>query len=367
MNRCLVGSNPRVGVRCLALPALLALAAQAGAGSIQGPYLQEARTDSMTVCWATSTESRGTVEYRETDRGERFRRVGERRNTRYHRVRLAGLRPYTRYEYRVECSGQRREGSFRTAPLPSQPFHFAVYGDTRTQADQHARVVRSIQRFHPDFAIQTGDLVENGTAEAQWSTFFAVAAPLLQDAPYYPALGNHELGGAPYFRYFAVPREYSFDYGNAHFMVLDSNRPREEDALQESWLREELAAGAKSTWRIVALHHTLYISSTSPRRRRESAALRARLEPILQAGGVALVLSGHAHNYQHHFASGIHYVVTGGGGAPLIDLGAKTPTLVAARKAHHHCEVTIRGRRLWIRAVEPDGTTIEKFEVQARR
>src|SRR5262249_51701743 len=136
----------------------------------------------------------------------------------FHRVRLTGLKPHARYRYAVQCGGAVRSGSFVTAALPHQGFRFAVYGDDRTHPEIHAAVLKRLLRFHPAFVVNTGDLVADGRQEALWTEFFQVAEPALCRLPYYPALGNHERDGAAYLRYFDVPREYSFDYGNIHFV-----------------------------------------------------------------------------------------------------------------------------------------------------
>jgi 3',5'-cyclic AMP phosphodiesterase CpdA len=238
-----------------------------------------------------------------------------------------------------------------------------AYGDTRTNAEAHAAVLAQIAKFQPDFILQTGDLVENGTNEAQWAVFFNTAAKVLAHTPYFPALGNHERNGAPYFKYFDAPRDYSFDYGNAHFAVLDSNRPPAELAEQDEWLKKDLAAHQNATWRFVAFHHTPYTCVDIPARRIAAEVLRQRLEPIFLAGKVQLVINGHDHTYQHHFANGIHYVVTGGGGAPLYKIKLDTSFTKTAKSAHHDCEITIDGKTLALRAVEPDGTEIEKFQI----
>src|SRR5262249_48207314 len=99
--------------------------------------------------------------------------------------------------------------------------------------------------------------------------------------------------------------------------------------------------------------------------RAASVKLRERLEPIFLQEHVNLVLNGHDHTYQHHFANGIHYVVTGGGGAPLYKVRLDTPFTKAAKSARHHCEFTVNGNRMSVRAVEPDGTVIEQFEIEA--
>lgn len=335
------------------------------AAIVKGPYLQNPKTDGMTVCWVTDQEATGSLSCAPAQGGGAPKTTAETQPAIYHKVKVTGLKSYTRYRYTVSCDGQTAEGSFRTAAPPAQPFRFAAYGDDRTQLDKHAAVLARMRPFQPDFVIQTGDLVQDGTVEAQWTDFFRVAADLLREAPYLPALGNHERSGAPYFHYFDVPREYSFDYGNAHFVALDSNRPPEEFAAQEKWLRKDLAAHQDATWRIVYFHHTPYTCVAMPPRRVAAEKLRARLEPIFLQQHVNLVINGHDHDYQHHLANGIHYVVTGGGGAPLYAVQPDTPFVKAAKSAHHYCELTVNGSRMSVRAVEPDGTVIEQFEIQS--
>jgi 3',5'-cyclic AMP phosphodiesterase CpdA len=284
----------------------------------------------------------------------------------YHRVKLTGLKPYTRYEYSVKCGAERKSGSFVTAAPPGQPFKFAAYGDNRTQPTVHAAVLARMIQFQPDFIINSGDQVANGTNEAQWDEFWEITQKTLCQTPYYPSLGNHEKHGAPYFKYFDVPEEYSFDYGNAHFIALDTNRLPSEYGEQEAWLRKDLAAHQSATWRIVFFHHPIHTCVDKPARRVESAERAARLEPIFKSGKVQLVINGHDHDYQHHVASGIHYIVTGGGGAPLYSVTPNTPFVKVAKEAHHHCEITVNGSALSLRAIEPGGKIIEEFEMDAR-
>lgn len=362
-SRLTTGSSQRALRRLLFLLFTLSGCSALGAGISKGPYLQNPTTGSIVVCWVSDVETTGTVRYGEKTAGEKSVRATP---ARYHKVTLKGLKPYTRYRYEVDCEGQTSAGTFLTAARSDQPFKFAVYGDTRTNPDAHASVLARMLQYHPDFVIQTGDLVADGNDDSLWDTFFSVAEVLLRDTPYFPALGNHERGGAIYLRYFDVPPEYSFEYGNIHFVALDSNRPEEEYAAQEDWLKKDLAAHQEAVWRIVYFHHTPYTCVTKPGRREIAERLRARLEPILLAGKVQIVLNGHDHDYQHHFAKGIHYVVTGGGGAPLYEVKLDTPFVKAAKMAHHYCEVSVNGPNITVLAREPDGSVIEKFDVSAQ-
>ncbi len=354
----------------LTLGALVAAAARAEV--VKGPYLMNPTTSAITVCWVSDGSTTGAVRYKlpGVTRWATASDAATLGKTRYHRVRITNLRPYTRYAYAVVDNGAARTppATFLTAAPPNQPFRFVAYGDTRTQPDKHAAVIARIVAFRPDFVLQTGDQVANGEREPEWDVFFATAQPMLKDAAYFPELGNHEHTAAPYFKYFPVARDYSFDYGNVHFVGLDSNRPNGEKTAQDAWLRRDLAAHQSATWRVVFLHHTPYTCVDIAQRRLDSAGLRARLEPIFQAGRVQLVITGHDHTYQRHVGpTGIQYVVSGGGGAPLYDIrrGDDTPFTVAAKKSYNDCEITVSGPRLSLRAVEPDGTEIERFDLSA--
>lgn len=334
----------------------------------KGPYLQNATTSGITVCWVTAGECVGSVSWQPASGGGPEKCVSESRAVRYHKVRISGMTPYTQYAYSIGIKGGDSAGStFRTAAAPFQGFKFAAYGDNRTQPAVHKAVLARMMEFAPDFVIQTGDLVANGEMENQWDEFWEVVRPLVRNTPYYPALGNHERGGSPYYRYFDVKREYGFDYGNAHFIALDTNRPESEHRDQERWLRKELATHQDATWRIVFFHHTPFTCVAMEDRRKAAVRLRSRLEPIFREGKVQLVVCGHDHNYQHHLSNGIHYVVTGGGGAPLYEIRPDTPNLVKAKKAHHFCEIQVDGTSMSIRAVEPSGAVIEEFDLSAER
>ena len=329
-------------------------------GIEKGPYLMSPTTSGITVCWVSGEASKGTVAV------EGGKTASDLKETLYHRVTITGLNQYTRYNFKVTCAGESKSGRFVTAAPKGQPFKFAAYGDNRTQANVHASVLEQMSKFDPDFILQSGDIVQNGENEEQWTEFWQTAGKSLSQAAYYPCLGNHERHGAPYFKYFALPAEYSFDYGDAHFVALDSNRPEEEYSDQQEWLRKDLAAHQGAKWRIVFFHHTVHTCVDKPGRREESALRAARLEPILAAGHVQLVINGHDHDYQRHVANGITYIVSGGGGAPLYSVTPDTPFVKKAKMAHHYCELIVGLDAISGRAVEPDGSVIEQFIVRSK-
>jgi len=285
------------------------------------------------------------------------------------------LQPNTRYEYNVGLLGESGKGSFKTAPADAQPFRFLVYGDNRTRHDVHRQVVSQILKHGiPDLVLQTGDMVEDGNNSAQWPVFFQIENELLRQTAFFPALGNHERNthyfedifheGAPY---------YSFDWGNAHFTVIDSDianisRHEREQSIfwneQTRWLEEDLLANQKADFRFVMAHHPPFTAVAS---RQGNNQHMTALTPMFEKYHVSAAFFGHDHNYQHFFKNGIHYVTTGGGGAPLYDV-SKPPegiTLKAVR-IEHFVSVSVDGKTARFQAIAIDGRTIEEFQIEAR-
>ena len=111
-------------------------------------------------------------------------------------VRFTGLKAGNSYQYEVPGRPDLK-GSFKTPPAGEGQFEFVVYGDTRTRHDVHRKVIAALlEHCHPDFAVQTGDLVNDGGDPALWPIFFDIERDLLRQVAYYPALGNHEIGRA---------------------------------------------------------------------------------------------------------------------------------------------------------------------------
>jgi hypothetical protein len=93
--------------------------------------------------------------------------------------------------------------------------------------------------------------------------------------------------------------------------------------------------------------------------------VRAAFSPIFEAYGVALVLSGHEHDYERTIpwretssGSPVTYVVTGGGGAPLYPAGTAAWT-AASRSAFHYVRGTVSDCTIVLEAVGLDGAVFD--------
>lgn len=320
----------------------------------KGPYVQSVTASSAVIVWYTATEAEGVVEIdgkkHATPKGTR------------HEAKIEGLKPGSRHTYRVGSA----EGSFRTAPDGDETFTFVLYGDGRSGIKTHARICAAIAERKPDLVVHSGDLVENGKSDKQWIEFFDGAKPMLRAAAFFPALGNHERDAAQYYEQFVLfgdERWYSFDYGPAHFVVLDSNSSHRSDEKQLAWLREDLEK-SKKPFKFAVYHHPILSTSKSKSRIEETAKMQRLWAEILEKGGVTAALQGHNHNYQRAEKNGVVYLTSGGGGAPLYPLGDPYPETKFQQSAHHYVHFTVEAKKLTVEAVDIDGKTLERFAVQ---
>jgi hypothetical protein len=86
--------------------------------------------------------------------------------------------------------------------------------------------------------------------------------------------------------------------------------------------------------------------------------------PLCEKYKVTAVFAGHDHNYQHHLKNGVHYIVTGGGGAPLAPVDDPIPGItLKVEKVEHFVTVRVNGNRAHIEAIALDGHLIETIDL----
>lgn len=302
-----------------------------------------------------------------------------------HTVELRGLQPGTRYAYAVAGADGRPAGGLRhfdTAPRTGEGFSFLYLGDAQEGFERFGEVLQKAYRTHPDarFAIIPGDLVNDGHLRDEWDALLAHASPVLGRIPLVPAIGNHEvLGREPrlYLDLFALPRNgpggvaperaYHFVYGDALFLVLDSNL---DAATQSEWLERTLA-GATQRWKIVVAHHPAYPSRAD----RYYADMREAWAPIMERYGVQLVLQGHDHAYlrTHPMRDGRR----AGDGQGTVYVLSNAGTKFYEQGTHDYAAASVADRQFWqvieidpatsrlrFRAYDDSGTQIDAFELK---
>jgi predicted phosphodiesterase len=353
------------------IPGLVAIIAFALQGAtpekiVGGPYTVNVGPRSATVMWLVQTGevSLGTSPDK-TDKKEPILRA--------ERVQYNGLTAGTTYYY-DSFGGEAGKGSFKTAPTGAAKFEFVVYGDTRTRHDVHRKVIEGVLKYaNPDFVVQSGDLVENGNDNALWPIFFEAERELLRRAAYFPSLGNHDRSSKNYFDFMSAVPYYSFDWGTAHFSVIntDINNVGRTEAERQAfwmeqtrWLEADLLANQKADQRFVVGHHP---PMTAVKSRQGDNPHVTALELLLQKYKVTVAFFGHDHNYQHYLKNGIHYIVTGGGGAPLYDVDVP-PVGVTQKveKTENFVVVRVNGKSLHMEAKRPDGSVIDITDVEPK-
>jgi hypothetical protein len=331
-----------------------------------GPFVVNVGPRSATVVWVVQTDSLNLRSKSGQPRVAPSLHV--------EKTTMTGLQPNTRYEFDAGGSPAGK-GSFKTAPTGAEPYQFVVFGDTRTRHDMHRRVVDAILKHGmPDFVVHTGDLVSDGSDSGLWPIFFDIERELLRNTAFYPALGNHERNSREFYEYFQVgPPYYSFNWGNSHFSIINSDignaassgAAREAFwADQTSWLEEDLAKSQKTDFRFVVAHHPPFTAvSTRQGNNKEMTALT----PMFEKYRVTAGFFGHDHNYQHHIKNGVHYIITGGGGAPLYDVAKPDPEITKlVVSTEHFVTVAVDGKVARVEAIGLDGSSIEKIDINAQ-
>jgi hypothetical protein len=341
---------------------LVALAAEPKVSS--GPFVVNVTSRTATIVWLVSGDD---VTVQSSAPGAA---VIKSPGYRVEKTTLTGLTANTRYDYTVP--GSSAKASFKTAPTGNTPFYFVAYGDNRTRPEVHQRVVNAIVAHGvPDMVVQSGDLVADGDDNILWATFFDIEKELLRQTAFFPALGNHEHNSRQFYEFFQREKGYySFDWGNAHFTVINSdiaNVSKVESVRaafwdeQTKWLEEDLKTHQQAEFRFVSCHHPPFTAVAS--RQGDNPHITA-LTPMLEKYHVTAGLFGHDHNYQHYLQNGIHYLTSGGGGAPLYDVD-KPPVGITQKvmSIENFIAVHVDGKTAHVQAISIDGKVIDDFEL----
>ncbi|KPK72052.1 hypothetical protein AMJ87_05845 [candidate division WOR_3 bacterium SM23_60] len=325
------------------------------------PYITPTTSPQNSVCisWNTDTPESTIVAYGVTLALEDTLRLDSVRS--YHHAALTDLLSETRYYYRVVPDGERYQ--FCTFPQQSNTLSFVAFGDTRSDSVAHQSVINRMAAFSFDFIMHTGDLVNDGDRTIDWRIFFNIEDTVLPYNRFLPVIGNHEAPFWPYDTLFFLPDSedyYSVNHGNTHYTML--NTETDLYGAQRDWLTADLQIASSDTsidWIFVSLHRPPYSSGNHG----SQLDVREAWCRLFEEYGVDIVFAGHDHSYERTDSiNGVIYIVTGGGGAPLRDVGTSSWTMYS-EKTYHFCHVQITDRTLLLRAIKPDGTVFDSLIV----
>ena len=293
-----------------------------------------------------------------------------------HRVDLSDLTPGTEYHYRVHSAQTvSADGRFKTAPEGPAQFRFVVIGDGRTHPEMYKRVSDAALKDDPDFFIHVGDFIARPLNYYDWhGQFFAPSADLLRNTVLFPVIGNHEGGkytATWYYKYITSNNWYSFDYGDAHFVVLDSQR--QQSKAQDEWLIKDLEAHKDAKWLFISLHYQVY----SSRKMGTGMRIHENWTPIFEKYGAHVVFGGHEHHYERSYRNGVYYIISGGGGANLADgrpitYGSElnqsyNPYMQISYFINQHCTIDVYENHAVLWATAPDGKVYDGITIWADR
>ncbi|HEB61383.1 MAG TPA: metallophosphoesterase family protein [Phycisphaeraceae bacterium] len=313
----------------------------------RGPYLQLGTPTAITIRWRTDLPTDSVVSYGSSP-GHLDNSVSDPALVTEHEMALSGLTADTTYYYSVGSSGGVLAGDdndhlLTTAPVAGSvvPIRVWVLGDSGS-ANSNAAAVRDAYINYcngckTDIWLMLGDnAYTDGTDFEYQAAVFDMYPTFLRSTVLWLTLGNHDAHSAdspsesgPYYDIFTLPRNgeagglasgteayYSFDYGNVHFVCLDSqDTDRSPGGAMLTWLENDLASTMQD-WIIAYWHHPPYTKGSHDSDNAADSGGRMRdmrvfALPILESHGVDLVMTGHSHSYERSFLLDGHYGTSG--------------------------------------------------------
>ena len=387
----------------------------------EGRYIRQIvakdNSTSRTIMWQSdSSEPDAVIEYRlvssddiKTLSASDAAFTDDGSMTYIHEGTIIDLTPDTKYEYRIGYSTDRRSDWYPLETAGAGEYEVLIYPDSQSgDYSGWEQLVKNSADRNPNAAlyISMGDLVDNGEQAYQWRTWLDSIKPLSARIPLAPTLGNHEMytldwkmrEPRAYLNYFDVPsngnvtfnrRYYSYDYGDVHYVVLDTQlyESTHEDNhdthhpdlydVQVQWLRQDLASNTKK-WTVVLMHRDPFQYAFD----RPGASRAAGFDeegvlfmPIFDEFHVDLVLSAHLHSYRNRGhvrnfdrdASGPLYILTGIAGDARRPKWKQHPLdvyVIPDREVSNYMTMTVTPNRLAVRAFLADGTQVDESVIE---
>ncbi len=379
---------------------------------------------------------------------------------------LTGLNPGSLFDYRVRTDKEQVfQATGLARKTAKQPLHIVIFGDCASGSKAQRKVAFECNKSNPDLIVVPGDIVyQFGLFSEYMQKFFPVynsdeasptmGAPLIRSHMFVPVLGNHDIAyvngsystdltrhpdALAYFTLWSQPRNgpitkvgakcappligseenkaaflktagsnfpvmanYSFDYGNTHWVCLDANNYMDwTDLALRDWVRKDLTGAKTARWKFVTFHQPGFSDGVE-----HSMEQRMRLlSDVFEECGVDVVWAGHVHNYQRSFPlffqamkkdgkfvvnpdgtvpgsfkldtdyngktitkpKGVIYVVTGAGGAQLYSVKQQTDKVEFISKfngeVHSYTVCDINGDTMNVRQITEDGAPLDEFKL----
>ncbi len=372
-------------------------------GLLVFPYLGETTPTSVVISWATDRAGVSEIRY---SLDQSYNNTVIATNNIYngkvwHSATVVGLTTDTTYYYKAYTDGYDvtpwSEITFTTAAAPTTTqFTFVALGDGRPNGaslppSQGALdLAAEMNRHDFDLVVHSGDIVYSGGTctgeDSAWNQYirdyFDLYREIIRDTPFYLSIGNHELIGGvcgyqSYKNVYQLPRNapmgdreeyYSFDWGNAHFVALDTSQDFSTGSTQYNWLVDDLQTNSQP-WTFVFFHYPAYSSGDHG----SDSRVQTRLVPLFETYNVDVVFNGHDHDYERTCPilndacttpqdGGVVYYVTGGAGALLRSVSGDWFTAYA-ESLYHFIKIEVADCRLRLDAIDSRGTLFDSYEI----
>lgn len=330
----------------------------------------------------------------------------------FHTAKATGLIPGTGYTYTVGNDTYRSDRySFRTEPEDLTHYSFLVIADEQNDLPFEApeyRPVRNLMELAlkrcPDarFVLCLGDNVDNGENELQWNGFFHGLDGITQNIPMMLLTGNHENRGfkvyrpdrmegkfylehADFFDFMfrdAYPQNgpegyetenFSFDYGDVHFVFLGVNAYEKTGA----WALEDLTA-SKKKWKLAAFHYPIFPVMPEG----AGGMYYGKIPEAMDTGKVDIAFGGHEHSFARSYPirnyemfdrpseGTVHYLLGNSGDNGFSSNGDKFWYYNFYPQEEHnsmYAQVDVTPERLTVTAYLDDGRTVDRFTIDKVR
>jgi 3',5'-cyclic AMP phosphodiesterase CpdA len=340
------------------------------------PYLQHTTSTSQQLVWVSATGASSVALVSASD-GTEVTTTPPVRDGSAHLLAgqsqwtsdLGELAPDTTYCYEIRDDGAATtRAGFSTPPAAGAGGRVRIlaFGDSGSATHDQAALLEQMRTVDFDLMLHTGDIAyQTGTRAELQQNFFDSYADLLADHPMFPASGNHDYeteDAAPFREAFRLPenggpegleRWYSFDWGDVHFVALDTERI---GPVQAQWLDDDLGRNSLP-WTIVYGHRPPFSSGSHG----SDGNFRTHFLPVIEKHHVPLVLTGHDHHYERSTPqNGVVHVVTGGGGRGVREVGWSSFTAFDTAVIHF-VYITIEGDQLALHAIDGLGQEFDSL------